>query len=75
MGEKRFGLNIDGRLITNLRFANDVLLLASSRGQLHVMIKDLAAASKAVGLSLHLGKAKVLTNMRTDLPYRLTDNS
>eukprot|EP00973_Karenia_brevis_P072582 10082551-Karenia_brevis.AAC.1 len=60
---KHWGIQIGDRCLTNLRFADDVLLVATSRRQLNSMIHDLASASKQVGLSLHMGKTKILTNV------------
>eukprot|EP00973_Karenia_brevis_P036586 5043515-Karenia_brevis.AAC.1 len=61
--EKRgWGIECGGKQLTNLRFADDVLLLASSRRQLKGMIADLISGATHVGLQLHMGKTKVLTN-------------
>ena len=46
----------------NLRFADDVILLATSKNQLKQMIHDLSIAAEEVGLELHMGKTKILTN-------------
>jgi hypothetical protein len=48
--------------LTNLRFADDLILLATTKKQLGAMIQDLVAAVREVGLEMHLGKTKVLTN-------------
>eukprot|EP00973_Karenia_brevis_P093879 12419592-Karenia_brevis.AAC.1 len=49
-------------LLTNLRFADDVLLTASSKHQVTSMLNDLRDAAARVGLELHTGKTKILTN-------------
>jgi hypothetical protein len=49
-------------LLCNLRFADDVLLIAQSRRQLAGMIEDLILATRQVGLELHAGKTKILRN-------------
>ena len=54
------------RSLCNLRFADDVLLLAGSRDQLESMLKDVANATRAVGLELHMGKTKILNNIPDD---------
>jgi hypothetical protein len=63
---KRYGLQIgsgaEGRLC-NLRFADDLMILASSRKQLSAMMQDLVRAARKVGLDLHMGKTKVLCNV------------
>jgi hypothetical protein len=51
-----------GYRLCNLRFADDVLLLASTKSQLERMLEDLIAAMSRKGLSMHAGKTKILTN-------------
>ena len=50
----------------NLRFADDVILMASSVKHLKTMIKEFMVAAGKIGLELHLGKSKVLTNENPD---------
>ena len=52
----------DGRRLTNLRFADDVLLVACSGEVLQGMLEDLAREAGKVGLQLHYGKTKGLCN-------------
>ena len=52
---------MDERL-TNLRFADDILLIATPRDQLKSMIEDLEKHTAEVGLEIHMGKTKVLRN-------------
>lgn len=59
-----FGDNNEDRLCT-LRFADDLILLASSKNQLKKMLCDLSVAARGVGLELHFGKTKVLTTLET----------
>ena len=56
-----FGYKPEDRLC-NLRFADDLIVLATSRRQLKQMLCDLSAASISVGLELHMGKTKILSN-------------
>ena len=63
--EKGWGVPVEneaGCRLTNLRFADDILILASSRRQLQHMMQDLIDAAHEGGLSIHLGKTKVLSN-------------
>lgn len=46
----------------NLRFADDLLLISTKKTYLEAMLKDLEKVSKQVGLQIHTGKTKVLTN-------------
>ena len=48
--------------LTNLRFADDLLLTARSLFQARSMLEDVCQAAEQVGLSLHYGKTKVLHN-------------
>ena len=48
--------------LSNLRFANDILLLTNSADQLQKMIDELNAESKAVGLKMNQLKNKVMFN-------------
>jgi hypothetical protein len=49
--------------LCNLRFADDLLLISTSRHDLEVMLKELEQAAKRVGLELHMGKTKILCNL------------
>eukprot|EP00973_Karenia_brevis_P090887 12404857-Karenia_brevis.AAC.1 len=57
----RVGEGTDGLLCT-LRFADDILLLASTRYQLRHMLGDIVQVIRTVGLEIHAGKSKVLHN-------------
>jgi len=63
--KKRFGIQVgkchEDRL-TNLRFADDILLIGTSQQMITTMLEDLQLAAGRVGLELHLGKTKILTN-------------
>jgi len=48
--------------IMNLRFADDVLLIATSREHLQSMLEDLVRFTEEVGLEMHMGKTKILTS-------------
>ena len=61
--EEGRGLKVtEDQRLTNLRFADDVLLLASSAGMLEGMLEDLAREAGRIGLQLHYGKTKCLCN-------------
>ena len=48
--------------LTNLRFADDLLLVASSRRQAQGMLSDLICGARAYGLEVHEDKTKILWN-------------
>lgn len=56
------GLKIDGRTLTHLRFADDIVLFANTSEELEKMINELAAESIKVGLKLNPDKTKIMTN-------------
>jgi hypothetical protein len=60
-----FGIVIDSTEdpLTNLRFADDVLLFAHTRQDVAKMITNLKDEAAKYGLKLHLGKTKILTNL------------
>ena len=58
-------INIGDHCLTNLRYADDVLLVATSLEQLRTMIADVAVGVAKCGLELHPGKTKILTNLRS----------
>ena len=52
----------DHDCLTNLRFADDVLLFATSKEQLQKMLYEFKESTETVGLRIHPGKTKVLSN-------------
>ena len=65
--QKKKGMGIylsdhDHDCLTNLRFADDVLLFATSKDQLQKMLYEFKESTEKVGLRIHPGKTKVLSN-------------
>ena len=50
-------------LLTNLRCADDVLLVAGSLRTLWRMMSELKEQAHKVGLQMHMGKTNILTNV------------
>jgi hypothetical protein len=48
--------------MTNLRFADDILLIGKSLPQIRNMLSDVVSESAKIGLELHPGKTKILHN-------------
>ena len=69
-----YGVVIDNEddPLTNLRFADDILLVATSKRDIARMIGDVDREASKFGLKMHAGKTKVLTN---DTTYRLSSVS
>ena len=60
--KQKYGVNIDGKKLFNLRFADDIVLLSESHGELNKVLSELAATSKEVGLTMNMKKTKIMTN-------------
>ena len=58
--------------LCNLRFAANILLIAISRRQLTSMLRDLIEAVQKIGLEIHAGKTKILSNVSDDLRGKLS---
>ena len=56
----RGGINVDGEQLNHLRFADDVVLIASNPRELGEMLQELNARSKEVGLKINPAKTKVM---------------
>ena len=54
--------NSNAERLTNLRFADDVMLFGESLSQAKGMLEDLVREAGEVGLEVHLGKTYVLSN-------------
>ena len=60
------GLNIDGETLTNLRFADDVALRTNNMTEMEEQLNRLNKNSKNIGLKMHKGKTKYMTNFQND---------
>ena len=65
--QKRKGMGIylsdqDRDCLTNLRFADDVMLFATSKRQIQAMMCEFKEATKKVGLTIHPNKTKILSS-------------
>lgn len=58
----KHGLNVNGRYLSHLRFADDIVLLSETSRGLQHMLETLHVNSKHVGLEMNLSKTKVMTN-------------
>ncbi|CAF4744203.1 unnamed protein product [Pieris macdunnoughi] len=67
-----FGLNIDGRKLHLLRFADDIVLFEENPHKLGEMIQDLNKESEKVGLKMNTSKTKLLSN---SVPYEIKLNN
>ena len=56
------GVNVDGENLTNLRFADNVALFNETTKQMEKHLNSLNSKSLKVGLKIHRGKTKYMTN-------------
>ena len=56
------GVNVDRENLTNLRFADDVALFNETTKQMEKHLNSLNSESLKVGLKVHKGKTKYMTN-------------
>ncbi|GBP68178.1 Retrovirus-related Pol polyprotein from type-2 retrotransposable element R2DM; Endonuclease [Eumeta japonica] len=59
---EELGINVDGTLLTHLRFADDIVLFVKTPEDIDRMIEDLAIESERVDLKLNHEKTRVMTN-------------
>jgi len=63
-----FGVNVGSEVLTNLRFADDVLLFAQCKADIGKMIGHLQEIAARYGLRLNYSKTKVFTTTEGELP-------
>ncbi|XP_045500075.1 uncharacterized protein LOC123697576 [Colias croceus] len=64
------GINMNGNMLSHLRFADDIILFAENPHHLSKMINELNQASKNIGLEINIDKTKIMTN-HTETPILL----
>ena len=60
--EAQAGIKIAGRNINNLRYADDITLMAESEEELKSLLMTVKEKSEKLGLKLNSDKAKVMTS-------------
>ena len=58
--EAQAGIKIAGRSINNLRYADDITLMAESEGELKILLMKVKEESERVGLKLNIQKMKIM---------------
>ena len=62
LNETQAGIKIAGRNITNLRYADDITLMAQSKEELKCLLMKVKEESEKVGLKLNIQKAKIMAS-------------
>ena len=60
--EAQAGIKIAGRIINNLRYADDTTLMAESEEELKSLLMKLKEESEKVGLKLNIQKTKIMAS-------------
>ena len=62
LDEAQAGIKIDGRNISNLRYADDTTFMAESEEELKSLLMKVKDKSKKVGLKLNIQKTKIMAS-------------
>ena len=62
LGEEQAGIEIAGRNINNLRYADDTTLMAESEEELKSLLMKVKEESEKVGLKLNIQKTKIMAS-------------
>ena len=62
MDEAQAGIKIAGRNISNLRYADDITLIAENKEELKNLLMKVKEKSERVGLKLNIQKMKIMTS-------------
>ena len=62
LDEAQAGIKIAGRIINNLRQANDTTLMAESKEELKSLLMKVKEESEEVGLKLNIQKTKIMAS-------------
>ena len=61
LDEAQAGIKIARRNISNLRYADDITLMAESEEELKILLIKMKEESEKVGLKLNIQKAKIMS--------------
>ena len=62
LNEAQAGINISGRNINNLRYADDTTLMAESEEEVKRLLMKVKEESEKVGLKLNIQKTKIMAS-------------
>lgn len=66
------GLNIQGKMLSNLRFADDIVVFSTNPDELRTMITELNREGNKIGLQVNRSKTKIMSN-GPEVPIYLED--
>ena len=62
LDEAQAGIKIAGKNINNLRYADDITLMAESKEELNSLLMKVKEESEKVGLKLNIQKSKIMAS-------------
>ena len=62
MDQAQTGIKLVGRNISNLRYADDIFLMAESKEELKSLLMKVKEESEKAGLKLNIQKTKIMTS-------------
>ena len=62
LDEAQAGIKIAGRNINNLRYADDITLMAESKEKLKTLLMKVKEESETAGLKLNIQKTKIMAS-------------
>ena len=62
MDEAQAGIKIAGKFANNVRYADDITLMAESREELNSLLMKVKKKSEKAGLKLNLQKTKIIAS-------------
>ena len=68
------GFQLGGRLINNLRYADDVVLIATSSDDLQELVNRVRTASEKIGLLINSDKTKVMVFGTNEMSTKISLN-
>ena len=60
--EAQAGIKITGRIINNLRYANNTILMSESEEELKTLLMKVKEESEKIGLKLNIQKTKIMAS-------------
>ena len=70
---KAKGININGRKLNHLRFADDIALFSETIEELQEMINILNDAGRPLGLKINVSKTKIMSSEPEEDPVNIND--
>jgi Reverse transcriptase (RNA-dependent DNA polymerase) len=68
------GFRIGGRTINNLRYADDIVLLTTSPGELQDLVNRVESVASEYNMQINAAKTKVMTNTEEALKIKVSSS-